>query len=390
MVLYIIGYALIGTILGIIFALLFIRNDKQWVSFATSAGSLGILFTAFFGMNSALAIDNSAKGGTLVAYLAGFLLSMVLFFCVFSRLLKTQSEKLSLRMLDIFLGRNKTLEEYYEFRKAEISNDLNISGLEERARSLEEKNNQVELKIQRDEKIINTIHEAQDNTVHYKIEASSIFPLTQTFADDIPQLFEKCSKFISEIAGLTTDFIKGAKSESMGKQEIDAYFIALCVAINKTLFINNISGVRSHVRILDCKRGVYAKVVSVEGDDTVSKKPLTDIPENEGMIFHAFQEKTSLIKSYNPEWHYGSTNSQWYDYLTIPLYDVEDSINGTYRPFISMGVSIRSGYNHEEVLVFLHIMKIERLIQREVKNINSVVRLFPIYNSCEERSEIHA
>lgn len=112
---------------------------------------------------------------------------------------------------------------------------------------------------------------------------------------------------------------------------------------------------------------------------------MTDIPLNEGMIFHAFQENASLIMSYNPTCHYGKLRSQWYDYLTIPLYEIEVNIDEQYHPFISMGIAIQAGYHHEEMLVFLHFMKIERFIQSEVKKLGDPTDIYLAYNRNEGR-----
>jgi len=354
--------------------LLFVRNDKQWISFATSAGSLGCLFVGYIAMNATFEPTIDQKGWLLTSYLLGFLVSTLIFFYVFSKILKTQSETIQLRILDILLGRSSTLEEYYNDRRQEILHDLN-------SEEIIRQKNQLDLDIQRKEDILEKINSTENKNVAFEIKVNCRYPITKEFIQDIPQFIEKWSKFVSEVSGLTKDFTdKKQKMEKLNRSALDGYFIALCGAINSILFRNSPQAVRSHVRILNKENSVYRKVVSVEGTDTANKRVLTDIPVDKGMIFHAFQEKSSLIMSYNTEFHFGKTKSQWYDYLTIPLYGIEIQIDNQYRPFISLGIAIQSGYHHEDMLIFLHFMKIERFIQDEIKSLNCAEEIYSAYH----------
>lgn len=372
------GYTLMGVVLGVVFSLLFVRNDKQWVSFVTSAGSLGVLFAGYVSMNAFFTPLEGQRGWLLTFYLLGFLLSAMVFFYVFARVLKTQSEKITLRALDIILGRSKTLEEYYNDRRQEILGNLN-------AEELIRQKSELDQSVQRNQEILQEIKALENQCVNFEIKISTKYPVTSRFIHDMPQYVEKWAIFASEASGLTRDFVQRKKeNKKLGKQELDAYFLGLCVAINKIFFANNPQAARSHVRILNRKEAVYRKIISVEGTSAVNK-PMTDIPMDQGMIFHAFQEKASLIKSYNLKYHYGKVNSQWYDYLTIPLYGIEASVNGCYFPFISFGVAIQSGYHHEEMLVFLHLMKIEKFIQDQVKLLSDKTNIYETYNRNEGR-----
>ena len=377
MIRFIVAYMSMGIILGLGFSLLFVRNDKQWISFITSAGSLGCIFAGFILMNSVFDLTSEQKGLVCASYLLGFIGSTVIFFYVFSRVLKTQSEHIKLRILDILLGRSSTLEEYYNDRRQEILRGLS-------AEEMVRQKSELELSISRNSEILQKINDSEGQTVCFKIMKNSKYPITEDFLRDVPQFIEKWSLFACEVSGLTKDFAeKREKNRGLTRQEFDAYFLALCSAINKILFVNHPAAARSHVRILNNQKGVYQKVVSVEGIRTVTKKPLTDIPVNEGMIFHAFEEKSSLIKSFNPKYHYGTIKSQWYDYLTIPLYDIEANVGDQYFPFISFGIAIQSGYHHEEMLIFLHFMKIEHFIQEQIKMLSNATDIYSAYHGDE-------
>lgn len=239
----------------------------------------------------------------------------------------------------------------------------------------------MDLAIQRNEDILQKIESVQNISVDFEIKVNSRYPITKEFIQYIPQFIEKWSAFVCEASGLTKDFATQIqKAGKLNRQELDGYFLALCGAINSKLFSDFPRAVRSHVRILDEEKSIYKKIVSVEGTDTVNKKALTDIPVDKGMIFHAFQAKSSLIMSYNTKFHFGKTKSQWYDYLTIPLYGLEVPIRGQYCPFISFGIAIQSGYHHEAMLIFLHFMKVERFIQDEIKLLNCTEEIYSAYH----------
>ena len=356
-------------LLFFVFCILFVRNDQKWVSFLTSFGSVGTLFPVYFGLR--MLIPDSIENQIIVFlfYILGFVITGIFAFIQLAKLLKEQSlsKQVSIRILDIILGYGKMLQEYVSARRKELDKE---QGFAEQANLFG-----AEIKAQYDhyEKLKSLVDSRlSENDICINIKRDGRYPITARFLNDLPEFISKWSGFVGDFRSFTNDFINSV--ETAGRTEIDAYFIALCSKMNQYLFSNNPQKSRSHVRILNGK--LYKKAVSAIGIN-VNKKALTDIPDDNGMIYNANKEKSSLIKSYNHSMHYEKPSDHlWIDYITIPLYEIEYED----KPYISVGISIQSGANHEDMLIFLRYIKIEVFIIEQVRKVVENFDIKSIYN----------
>ena len=174
---------------------------------------------------------------------------------------------------------------------------------------------------------------------------------------------------------LADEYVEKATEDS--KKNFDllhSYFLALCSFAMEDIFDTTSKNVRIHFRVL--QNNQYVKFVAKMGK-SIYEQELTPIPVEKSMIYEAYINQTSLIKSLNSQHNYKSRNRNiWEDYMTISFYDIcQDN-----HPFISMGISVRNKEKFKYLLYFLNFNKIENFIQENLYRIDKAYNIIKTVN----------
>lgn len=133
-------YALIGGVIGAIFALLFINFDKSWkkiLSFLFGIGGSGSLIAI---CSDYFEITNQTmKFWTTTSLCFMFLFSFFIMMAIMCKLIKDKDDTDIIRIRDILLGQKSYIDKYYEKRASEIDAKLGIPLLEEREKKVSER-----------------------------------------------------------------------------------------------------------------------------------------------------------------------------------------------------------------------------------------------------------
>lgn len=116
-----------------------------------------------------------------------------------------------------------------------------------------------------------------------------------------------------------------------------------------------VENVRAHFRTFHDNKHIHFCA-------TLGERQITPIDwnNNNNLIFHAYDQKRSLVKSSNPDIYF-DTNGEWDDFLTVPIYD---KYNGNEIPTYSFGISIKGPSKEilSKKLEILSFLRIESLI----------------------------
>lgn len=361
LVIQIILFFLIGAIIGFFGTLLFFRLDQGWKQIllgagsALSAGGAGYMFITY------LNISQENISLLLLVLVLGLVISIFFAFSRLCTLLKNQSGKNVIRILDIVLGYDGFLKDYYESRKKDIDRDLDLEELEKRKVELEGKEKYL-LELQR------RIQEQKGDSLRLELPEHSEVPLTNSFIRKIPLYVNHVCQFRSNVDKLTADFCeKFTKDKQYNAECLKGYFVGIGMYVANDLFGTANADVRTHFRILQNENYVQYTVVL---GNKISDDKLTDIPKGKSMIDKSFELKKSLVASLNPESNY-DTKTKWEDFMTITYYNLDK--DG--EPFLSMGISIKYAEQFREMLYFLNYYQIEECLHVYVKRINDVCNI---------------
>lgn len=358
LVVQIILFFLIGMIIGIFGTLLFFRLDKGWKQILLGAGSvvsvggIGRVFIAY------LNISQENISLMFLVLIIGLIVSVGFSFSKLCSLLKGQTGKNTIRVLDIILGYEDFLKDYYENRKKDIDKNINLE-------AIEQKENELKGKEQYLTELQSKIQEQKGEVLLLKLPEHGEVPLTNSFIRKIPLYVDHICQFRSNVDKLTEDFCEKFTNDKLHNSEyLKGYFVGIGMYIANDLFGTSNADVRTHFRIL--KNDTYVQYTVVLGNK-ISDDKMTDIPKGRSMIEKSFELKKSLVASLNPESNY-DTKTKWEDFMTITYYNIMK--NGS--PFLSMGISIKYAEQFRDMLYFLNYYKIEDCLHLYVKRIDSV------------------
>lgn len=217
----------------------------------------------------------------------------------------------------------------------------------------------------------NSVNNDGSFCIPYSQEA---FKKTSTVSFPIPidhqiNITDNHVKMLDEMVGRMWEFEKACRRHvdafsSVPKEEFEKdntpiikdWFMSIASSARTCLFDKNeIDDVRAHFRI-------YNEGAHIHFCATIGERQLTPIIWNSSnnLIFHAFEQRRSLVKSSNPGAFF-DTNGEWDDFLTVPIFD---KYHGNEIPKYSFGISIK-GNNKEllsKKLELLSFMRIESLI----------------------------
>ncbi len=361
LIIQIILFALLGVIIGIFGTVLFFRMDKTWqqillgLGSALTAGGAGHLFISY------LKVEESKVSVMILILIVWLIISVYVSFRKLCSLLKEQSGKNVIRVLDIVLGYDGFLKDYYESRKKDIDKNINVEEIEKKKKELESKEKYL-LELE------NKIQEQKGDVLLLKLPEHGEVPLTNRFIRKIPLYVNNICRFRSDVDKLTEEFCnKFTNDKSQNAEYLKAYFVGIGMYIANNLFGTSNTDVRTHFRIL--KDDMYVQYTVVLGNK-ISEDKVSDIPKGCSMIDKSFELKKSVVASLNPESKY-DTKTSWEDFMTITYYNlIKDD-----APFLSMGISIKYAEQFGEMLYFLNFYKIEDCLHTYIKRINGVCNI---------------
>lgn len=361
LVVQIILFLLIGMIIGIFGTLLFFRLDKGWKQIllgagsVVSAGGIGRVFIDY------LHIAQEHISIIFLVLIIGFIVSVYFSFSKLCGLLKGQTGENTIRVLDIILGYENFLKDYYESRKKDIDKNINLEAIEKKEIELKGKEQYLT-------ELQSKIQEQKSEVLLLELPEHGEVPLTNSFIRKIPLYVDHISQFRNDVEKLTVDFCERFTNErAHNSKYLKGYFVGIGLYIANDLFGTSNSDVRTHFRIL--KNDTYVQYTVVLGN-RISNDKMTDIPKGRSMIEKSFELKKSLVASLNPESNY-DTKTKWEDFMTITYYNIMANDS----PFLSMGISIKYAEQFRDMLYFLNYYKIEDCLHSYIKKIDSVCNI---------------
>ncbi len=352
---------LMGIAMGIFGTLLFFRLDKSWkqlllgIGSLFSAGGLGRAFIYY------LEIPKNSAALFFLILMIGIIISVYFSFSKLCKLLKNQSGKNVIRILDIVLGYNNFLKDYYETRKKDIDKSINLEELKKKEAEL---NNKERYLTEFQDKL----QEQKKGALILELPEHGEVPITNSFIRKIPLYVDHICQFKNNLDKFTLDFLqKFTNDKSHNRECLKGYFIGIGIYIANDLFGTSNADVRTHFRVL--KGDKYVQYTVTIGNE-VSTDKISDIPKGRSMIEKSFELKKSLVASLNPDSNY-DTKTRWEDFMTITYYNlIEDG-----SPFLSMGISIKYSEQFGEMLYFINFYKIENCLHAYINKINEVCNI---------------
>ena len=368
---------LIGIMMGTICTLLFFQSDRTWIKIVSpliGISGTGVSYTIFI-KNLTGEINKEVLQGGLVVLLLSIILTAIAVLFALCKVLKDKDGNQVIRMRDILLGQKKFVESIYEQRVKEINAQSYSKILEKDKAQLEADRAELILKEQDLNNRIKRLNEQLRDKIILSLPIDSPIPVTNEFLSQCPSFIEGLAKFINDVNRITDEYVEKPTEDS--KKNFDllhSYFLALCSFAMEDIFDTTSKNVRIHFRVL--QNNQYVKFVAKMGK-SIYEQELTPIPVEKSMIYEAYINQTSLIKSLNSQHNYKSRNRNiWEDYMTISFYDIcQDN-----HPFISMGISVRNKEKFKYLLYFLNFNKIENFIQENLYRIDKAYNIIKTVN----------
>lgn len=360
---------LIGIIIGTFFSVLFFRIDNTWKQSLVELG--GLILTGILGKSIEMYFAVS-KEDSIKLYLTLILAVIISFSFTFRKmvsLLKAQSGTNIIRVLDILLGYDGFIKDYYKSRKKDIELKANNDYVKREKARLKSKEKLLDLKEQ-------ALKEQSNDALVLDLPEKNEYPITKHFIEEIPFFVNHISSFENNLDRMTDEFLElFTQDREYNAECLKGFFAGIGMYVANDLFGTSRDDVRTHFRILrDDKYVQYSVVVGQK----MSEDKITDIPRNNsGTIGKSYELKKSLVASLNPESIY-NTKTKWEDYMTITYYNfLYDK-----APFLSMGISIKYGEQFRDMLYFLNFYKIEDTLQKYMNKINDVCNIVDTLKEC--------
>lgn len=275
-------FALVGVVVGVFGALLFFRLDKGWKQILLGVGSLFSVGGIGRVIISYLKVPEENISLMFLILIITTIISVWLAFKTMCTLLKEEKGRNRIRVLDIVLGYEGFLKNYYETRNRDNSIADELEGIEQREIALENKKKYLtELK--------KGIDEQKSGALILQLPENSEYALTNHFVKQIPLYVDHICQFKNNVDKLTNDFCGKLRENDIDKKEcLKGYFAGIGMYVANDLFGTSNADVRTHFRILkDDKYIVYTVVLG----DKISNDKISDIPKGQYMIEKSFRLK---------------------------------------------------------------------------------------------------
>lgn len=373
-----VAYIISGLLSGFLVVMAIIRFEKNWQQLLCSASGILGWLPILLSINSYFKNMNATpKPLHTSIFLLSYFIALVGIFIGVCYLIKKQSEKVKIRVLDIVLGYHKVLEIYYEQRKKEVDNDLDYDELERKKNELEKREkNVLESEKNINENMKNILEQGKDK-LYLTLPIGKQKYISSEFVNQLDCNVQAIVNFITKVDSITSVFSKKKCKNKDQKFLVCGYLVAICEAVNNVLFDSYHEKVRTHIRIADTEN--YITYLVMEGGDKIEQE-LTPIPKkDDSMIKAAIEENRSLIKSVNPEHHYrGKNDAKWVNYITfVPLMN-DDKV-------LSIGISIADENMYNNFLYLLNYCHVEKYIRTYFETFNDKYNILNIIT--EEENE---
>ena len=345
-------YAILGGVLGVIQCFVLCSSKTKGIAKATSVPGI---FTGIFGswnyINEALIVTVNHKTSTLLVFLILYIFSTIVTFIILAKKLsesnKSENRPFKLDILKIFLHGQAAIEldlKYDNNRidiKAEQEKfDLKVEKLNAQKKEIDQKEIDLLNKEKEIEKQIYDYNKLLKKELLIKLPINYDIPIDSDFLSKTTMFYENYAVFCQALTLTTYTCIKKKQvyDSQAAKDILNSYFSTICHAINNLLVIGDANDIRIHVRIL--KNDEYITYMYTNGKNIINDQ-LTVIPKGK-LICRAFDNRKSLIRSANKEYHHKGTNDKlWEDHITIPI-NITGKNDCHFERFMSFGVSINA------------------------------------------------
>ena len=375
---------LIGILLGGMTAYLLVTFEQKWYKYITMVIGTGgtsrimILIHNNYGAN-----DFSSKQKFDFFLLLSLITTFLIVLAILIHFIKVENtEDVGvIRTRDIILGRKDYIETYYNARKRQIDEKLNLPALEKREKVIQLRENAADEyeKYLKDQ--FEKLKNSSKNKLCLTLPDKKIILLNQAFIDQTPSFMDGFSQCINSMR-LYLQSIK-EKTEVMDLETLQVALTNICVSVMTFLFGNS-TQVRTHFRKYNDSTKQYELFVGIEGNKFIDT--LTPIPYEESMIGQSDICHQALIKSLNAgaTKYNGNNNTIWKDYMTYAFYNLRHED----RPIISFGISVKNEKRYRDQFYFLNYAKFENYLNSSLVELNRITSIESVlYLYGEEANE---
>lgn len=358
-----IGFSIIGIIVGITFTFFLINFDGKWKVVLEAIISIGGSGIGIASMCDFYVIDNQIQ--KLVATIGlgiGFIGSTVVLLIIMCYMIKDKDDADVLRIRDILLGQKSYIEKYYKQRMDEIDQKLGIPKLTERENKVAQRENSIAEKERFIEDQLQDINALGKSKLRINIPFENKIVLTKDLLDSMPEYIYGLAKFIGDLKE-ETDLQNGNINTL---NEFIAYLYSILTYVMKDVFETNSENIRVHFRFYNQEENKYKKLVAISGKRIIAKD-MTPIPYENSLIKKSYECKRALIKSANSDYDYQSNNyTVWQDYMTYSFYNISKND----MPLLTFGISVKNKTVYKNKFYFLNYFKIEQYLEDAIDSIN--------------------
>ena len=347
--------AIIGIALGAFGAFLFFSFDNAWKRGAEFLAGTGVTGGLIYKTHEYLGINTSGeRAWTISAMLACLLISFIICSYILCQLIKDKDDSNILRMRDILLGQKEYIKEYYRIRQKQIDEDLNITELERKEKSLKQREDAVLEKEASIKEQHENLRKKVNRGLHLELPDNNAVVLKQDLVNKMPSYVEEFTHFTHNLQNQNIMMLSGTDRE-----KITSFCLEICQLTVRYLFGNS-GSVRAHFRYYDPSTRLYEGLIAVTGEG-ICKDELTAIPFENSMIEKSYKCQKSIIKSINVESDYHSNNHEiWQDYMTYCLHNIK--YNGI--PCLSFGISVKNASRYRDTFYYLNYVRVEQYINQ--------------------------
>ena len=374
-------FIFLGIFVGGASAILYVNFDKdvKKLLFAIlgAGGSWGLI-TYFH--NQFEISDGIQKMVTWVAFIPSLIISFCFVLFIICKLMRDKDDADVLRIRDILLGQKDYVAKYYEWRKKQIDEKLQISKLEEREKKVSNRENACQGEEKRLLELRNSLKKQSRNKLCLLLPENKIVALNQEFVNELPAYLEGFSHCINGIEYYFDEEKKKIEEgEDVTKESFSALLMNIVVCILSSVFDNS-SQIRIHFRYYNLQSGFYEMLVAITGKNTHPDiiSNMTPIPYKESMIEKSYYCKRAVIRSLNPNAtkYDGKNRAVWRDYMTYSFYNITIKNNeGVEVPALTFGISVKNEERYKNLFRFLNFAKLEDYINNSIDSYNDIAHI---------------
>ena len=255
-------FSVIGILFGVIYALMMANFDDSVKKVAASLIEGGVSIGSIIVMFNLLdVIAKNERYVAIISLVISFLLSFVLSMLVVCHLIKDKYDEDILRIRDIILGKKDYIDKYYEMRKRQIDNKLNIPALEEREKNVAKREDICRVEERRIQEENDKLNRQSKKSIRIILPVGKPVIIEQRFIDEMPSYLDSYSTCI-EIFKSEADKVAGKGFSD--KDEMMESLYALANAVLENIFGYS-TEIRVHFRYYDDKTEKYECLLAIEG-----------------------------------------------------------------------------------------------------------------------------